>query len=260
MDSTKLVYVVDWNKHYSDITKWDASTGKRECIFPIKTPLPDYCGIEHHWKYKYEDNLTLKGTINKREPRKLVEKIPVYKNYKWEIIEIFKHPKAGKLHYDLDQYTQEQLDTWKDYSRYTEENLLLLASTHTEKAWMKCYIIIAESGVSEVTPEQYADKQFDAFVEANLGKWDRNTINKKDVPKELISRFYDEHDKALFGTSWVKALVSYEYIDGKFSIDGKHIFVCSSISYDGKGNVGCPNPELIKSFTWIKNYIEGINQ
>ena len=54
----------------------------------------------------------------------------------------------------------------------------------------------------------------------------------------------------------VKGLVSYEYLDGKFSKDGKHIYICSSISYDGKGNSACPNPELIKDFNWIKNYIE----
>jgi len=189
-----LVYVVDWGKRYSDITKWNDETKKREPIFPIKTELPDYCGIEHHWEYKYEPNLTLKGTVNKREPKKLVEKIPTYKNYKWQVLEIFKHPKAGKLYYDLDKYTQEQLSHWKDYSKYTEENLLLLASTHTDKDWMKCYIIISELGVSKLTPEQYADNQFNAFIEGNLGKWNRETMIKKNIPKEIISRFYDKND------------------------------------------------------------------
>lgn len=250
------VYVVNWGKHYSKITEWNSKTSKRENIFPVKTELPDYCGIEYHWEYKYKPNLTLKGTVNKREPKKLVEKIPTYKNYKWEVLEIFKHPKAGKLYYDLDQYTQEQLDNWKDYSRYTEENLLLLASTHTDKDWMKCYIVIEESGVSELTPEQYNNNEFNAFIEANLGKWNRNTLVKKDIPKEIISRFYDKDDNVLFGSSIVKGLVSYEYLDGKFSKDGKHIFLCSSILYDGKGNSACPNPELIKDFNWIKNYIE----
>ena len=231
----KFVYVVDWGKHYSQIHKWNDETHKRELLFPIKTELPDYCGIDYHWKYIYEPNLTLKGTVNKREPKKLVSKIPAYKNYKWEIIEIFKHPEAEK---------------------YTEENLLLLASTHTDKSWMKCYIIIAESGISELTPEQYKDQQFNAFVEANLGKWDRKTLNRNDIPKEIISRFYDENDRVLFGSSVVKGLVSYEYLESKFSTDGKPIFICSSISYDGEGNDKCPNPELIKPFDWIKKYIE----
>lgn len=50
----KNVYVVDWGKHYSKITEWNSKTSKRENIFPIKTELPDYCGIEHHWEYKYD--------------------------------------------------------------------------------------------------------------------------------------------------------------------------------------------------------------
>lgn len=250
----KQVYVIDWSKHYSQLTKWN--NGIKENIFPIKTKLPDYCDINDHWEYVYEPNLTKKGTVNKKEPKKLVKKIPVYKNYKWEILEVFKHPKAGKLYYDLDQYTQEQLDNWKDYSRYTEENLLLLASTHTDKDWMKCYIVIAESGVSELTPEQYANEQFNAMVEANLGKWNRNTLIKKEIPEEIISKFYDKNDNVLFGSAMVKGLVSYEYIEGKFSKDGKPIFICSSVLYDGKGNSNCPNPELIKDFNWIKSYLE----
>ena len=113
-----------------------------------------------------------------------------------------------------------------------------------------------ESRVSELTPEQYADKQFNALIEANLGKWNRETLIKKDIPEEIVSRFYDKDDNVLFGSSFVKGLVSYEYLDGKFSTDGKHIFICSSVLYDGKGNEKCPNPELIKPFDWIKNYIE----
>jgi len=253
---SKLVYVVNWGKHYSKITKWNSETREHEPTFPIKTKLPTYCGIDHHWEFKYEPNLTLKGTVNKREPTKLVEKIPVYKNYKWEILETFKHPKAGKLHYDLDKYTQEQLDNWKDYSKYTEENLLLLASTHTDKDWMKCYIIIEESGVSELTPEQYANNKFNAFIESNLKKWDRNNIDKKNIPKELISVFYDKRDDVLFGSSVIKGLVSFRYLDRKFSIDDKHIYIGTCVSYDGYGNSKCPNPELIKDFDWIKNYIE----
>lgn len=254
MKTGNFVYVVDWGKHYSNITKW--VNNKKESIFPIKTDLPDYCGIEHHCEHLYEPNFTLKGTINKREPKKLVKKIPKYKDYKWQIIEIFKHPKAGKLVFDLDNYTQEQLDHWKDYSKYTEENLLLLASTHTDKDWMKCYIVIGESGVSELTPQQYKDKQFNASVESNLGKWNRKTLLKKDIPKEIISRFYDENDNVLFGSSTIKGLVSYEYLDRKFSIDHKNIFIGTSILYDGEGNNKCPNPELIKPFYWIKNFIE----
>lgn len=248
----KFVYVVNWGKHYSEITKWNDETHKKELLFPIKTKLPDYCGIDHHWKHIYEPNFTLKGTINKREPKKLVDKIPMYKNYKWEIIEVFKHPKAGEYVQSL-----EVREKWPDLNdKFTEENLLLLASTHTDKDWMKCYIVIEESGVSELSPEQYQDQQFNAFIEANLGKWDRNTLIRKDIPKKIISKFYDEDDRVLFGSSTIKGLVSYEYLEGKFSTDGKHIYLGSSILYDGEGNNKCPNPELIKPFNWIKKYIE----
>lgn len=221
------VYVINWGKHYSQITRW--VNGKKENIFPIKTEIPSYSGIDFHWDCKYEPNLTLKGTVNKREPEKLVSRTPAYKNYKWEIVEIFQHP------------------TDKD------KTLLLLIS-HTSKG--DCYIVINSEGVSKLTPEQYADKQFNACVEVNLGKWDRNVLVKSNIPKEIISRFYDENDNVLFGSSYIKGLVSYEYLDGKFSTDGKHIFIGSSILYDGKGNEKCPNPELIKSFSYIKSYIE----
>lgn len=221
------VYVIDWGKHYSQITRW--VNGKRENIFPIKTEIPQYSGIDFHWEHIYEPNLTLKGTVNKREPKKLVSRIPVYKNYKWEIVEIFQHPTNN------------------------DKTLLLLVS-HTSKG--NCYIVIDSEGVSKLTPQQYADAQFNALVESNLGKWDRNTLVKSNIPKEIISRFYDKNDNVLFGSSVTKGLVSYEYLEGKFSTDGKPIFICSSILYDGYGNERCPNPELIKDFKWIKNHIE----
>ena len=105
----KFVYIVNWGKHYTDITWYNPQTQKRENYFPIKTKLPLYCGIDFHWEYVYEPNFTKKGTINKREPKKLVSKSPIYKNYKWEIIETFKHPKAGELSFDPDKYTQDRL-------------------------------------------------------------------------------------------------------------------------------------------------------
>lgn len=249
-----LVYVVDWGKHYSDITKWNQDSQKRESIFPIKTELPDYCGIDHHWKFVYEPNLTLKGTVNKREPRKLKEKIPEYKNYKWEVLEIFKHPKAGQFYYN-----EEQRERWKDYDKYTENDLVLLASTHTDKDWMKCYIVIEDTGVSFLTPQQFADEQFNAMIEANLGKWDKESVGKfgKNPPDEIVSSFFDRNDNVLFGSSMVKGKVEYRYLEGKFSKDGKPIYLGCSISYDGKGNEGVEDKSRIKSFQYIKDYVEG---
>lgn len=253
-------YVIDWGKHYSELERWN--NDEKEMIFPIKTEIPSYSGINHHWKFNYEPNLTQKGTVNKREPKRLVSKEPVYKDYKWEVLEIFKHPKAGKLYYDLDEYTQEQLDNWKNYlyikARYTEENLLLLASTHTDKDWMRCYIVIEESGVSELTPKQYEDMEFNAFIEANLNKWDRDNLNKKDIPERLISKFYDSNDNVLFGSSFVKGLVSYNYLEGKYSKDGKPIYLSCTISYGSKGNSELKEEDkhLIKPFKEIKRIFE----
>lgn len=230
-----LVYVIDWGKRYSTITKWNSETRSDENLFSIKTEIPKYSDIDYHWKCIYEPNLTLKGTVNKREPKKLKEKIPVYKNYKWEIVEIVTHPDNNK-------------------------ELFLLTSTHTDKLWMKCCILIGAEGVSKLTPEQYADEQFNAVVESNLGKWDRNLLNNlqdtKKIPKEIISVFYDENDNVLFGSSIVKGLVAFHYLDSKFTKDGKCIYLGSEISYDGKGNNACPNKDLIKPFKYIKEYIE----
>jgi len=228
-----LVYVIDWGKHYSTLTVWNCLLGRRENLFNIKTKIPDYSGINHHWEFVYEPNFTLKGTINKREPKKLVDKIPKYKNYKWEIVERVKHPENG-------------------------DTLLLLASTHTDKDWMKCYVLIGEKGVSTLTPEQYANEKFNATLEGNYGKWNRNSLDRDDVPEEIKSVFYDINDNVQFGSGMTKGLVSYIYLDGKFSIDKKPIYLGCSISYDGKGNSGLTEEQkqLIKPFNYIKKYLE----
>jgi len=227
------VYVIDWGKHYSKLTRW--VDGKRENIFPVKVEIPQYSGIDFHWECIYEPNLTLKGTVNKREPTKLVSRKPIYKNYKWKIVEQFVHP------------------------TYTDRNLLLLVAFNSKKG--DCYTVIEEAGVSELTPEQYADNQFNAVITANLGKWDRKKLltmnDKKAIPAEILSVFYDKNDNVLFGSNYTKGLVTYNYLEGKFSTDGKPIYISCSVSYDGRGNDNCPNPELIKEFSYIKSYLEG---
>ena len=205
MKEGDIVYVTDWGKRYSDMTKWDYDTNQRENIFPMKTKLPDYCDIMFHSKHK---------------------------NYRWEIIEIFKHPN-------------------------TEKEIMLLASIHTDIDILRCYTIIGEGGVSTLTPKQVTDNNFNALIEANLGKWDRNNLGDRDkIPKEIKSVFYDEDDNVLFGSTMTKGLVSYHYLDGKYSTDGKPIYLGSSVLYDGYGNKKCPNKNLIKSFEYIKNTIE----
>jgi len=91
-----------------------------------------------------------------------------------------------------------------------------------------------------------------------ITKWDRNQIDHRNhgIPKEFISVFYDSDDNVLFGSTVTKGLVSYHYVRGEHSVDGKPIFLHSSIEYDGKGNKDCPNPELIKDFEDIKRFLE----
>lgn len=245
------VYVIDWSKSYSDNSKYNNETKEYENVLPFKTVIPKYSEVRHHWKYIYEDNLTLKGTINKREPKKLVEKLPIYKDFKYEIVEIIKHPKAGEYYFN-----EEDRLRFKDYDKYPSENILLLKSTHKEEDWQKCWVIINEKGVSTLTPEQYTDAKFNALVESNLRKWDRNAMNKKDIPETLISKIYNEDDNVLFGSCYTKGKVSFHYLDGKYSTDGKHIYLHSSILYDGEGNSTLPKDAIIMSFNNIKKHIE----
>lgn len=101
-------------------------------------------------------------------------------------------------------------------------------------------------------------KETHKIFKHNLGKWNRDDIDKNKVPKEIISVFYDSNDDVLFGSTITKGIVSYHYIESKFSIDNHPIFLYSSITY-GKGNKECPNPKLIKDFSYIKRYLESFN-
>lgn len=246
------VYVIDWGKQYTTLK------------LPAELqPLIDRCYTTiDHWEYIYEPNYTLKGTINKREPKKLVDKIPLYKNYKYRIAAIFKHPKAGEY-----TQTEEIREYWKDKGgaddKYTEKDLLLLISIDSTK-YCQCYVIIEESGVSKLTSEQYKNEQFNSLIENNLGKWDREIVNSTlkvgdndlQIPKEIRSVFYDSNDNVLFGSHMVKGLVTYEYLDAKFSIDNKPIYLGCSILYDGKGNSEVKDNSLIKDFKYIKSFLE----
>lgn len=100
----------------------------------------------------------------------------------------------------------------------------------------------------------------DHLIESNLGKWNRDTMVKDKVPKEIISTFYDKNDNVLFGSCMTKGLVSYNYLEGKFSTDGNPIYLNCSILYDGKGNECCPDKSRIRKFDEIKEYIEGLNK
>jgi hypothetical protein len=223
------VYVCNWGQTYSDITKYE--NGERVNIFPFKTKIPDYTSTNFHYKFNYEPNLTLKGTINKREPKKLVSKEAVYKQYKYEVLEIVQHPSRPKV------------------------NLLLISSLHTDIDCLKCYVVIEESGVTKLTLEEFTNNKFNALINAHLGKYSKKDLTRdvvNSLPEEIVSRIYDKDDNVLFGSSVVKGKVYYNYLDGKYTVDGVPLFLHSSISYDGKGNSDLPKDSVIMDFSEIK--------
>lgn len=239
------VYVIDWGKRYSDVTKWNYTLQRRENVFPFKTIIPDCSDIEHHWKFEYEPNLTLKGTVNKREPTKLKSKTPVYKEYKYEVREIIKHPKAGEFY-----YPEEKRKDW-GYDKYPETDILLISSTHTDIEPLKCFVVIGEEGVSLLTPQEFADKEFNALINYHKGRWTKDMLTRevKDrLPPEIITTAYDPNDDVLFGSSITKGKIAYNYLDGKFTKDGIPLYISSSCTYDGIGNTDLPPGTIFKTY------------
>lgn len=227
-----LVYVVDWGKEYSEFTKW--VDNQRVSSFPWQTELPTYPGKDFNgYKWVYEPNLTLKGTLSKRKPERLKEKIPVYKNFKYRVLEIVRHPKAGQYYYD----TEEQRQRWGD-DRYPEVDVLLLVDAATGR----CHVQVAADGVSKLTPEQYKDEQFSALREYHKGRWtpdDHDRLNKE-FPKELLKTLYDKDDRVLFGSNMTRGKVFYNYVPAEFMQTGRPYIINSGCTYDGKGNSDLP--------------------
>lgn len=243
------VFVVDWGKHYDSFYSWVNNV--KTPFIAWKTKIPDYCGIEHHWKHVWTPLLTAKGVPFKNGKKKLVSRTPAYKDYKWEILEIMPHPKAGEY-----TQTKEVREYWKDKGgaddTYTTNLIYLLASTHTDKEWMKCYVMIEEGGVSYLTPEQFADEKFNALKEYHKGKYsvkDRERGEVKGFPKELIKSIYDKNDNVLFGSNYVKGKVHYDYVEGCYAKDGIPFILSVGIDYDGKGNKDLPEDAIIMNFS-----------
>jgi len=146
----------------------------------------------------------------------------IYKNFKYEIIETIDHPnRNGKL--------------------------LLLKSKEG------CYVQIVPDGVSYLTPEQYADKEFNVLIEHHKKRYSPNDDNLRKVfPKELLKKIYDKNDNVLFGSNMTKGKVTYNYIPGEFMIDGVPFIISTSCLYDGKGNSDLPEDVEIMSYNDLK--------
>lgn len=202
------VFVNNWDKHYSNIYKWKNNI--KITIFNWKTVIPDYCNIDFFWKYIYEPNLTVKGTVNKKEPKKLVSKIPEYKNFEYTIEEIIIH----------------------------NNNLIYLLSSKEG-----CWVQIGEDGISILTLEEQkkvkhleTEKALQVLAIQNLGKWTIDTADKKTFPKELLKYVYDVNQNTLFGSSITKAIIKYPYISKEYTVNNNDICLGWEQDYNG---VGC---------------------
>lgn len=198
------VFVIDWDQQYSNVWKW--INREKILIFNWKTEIPNYSGIDHHWHFEYEPNLTLKGTVNKRDPQKLKSKTPKYKDYKYEILETTNNP-------------------------MTNEIIYLIASIKQQEIWAKCFVQISEEGLSLLNSEQFANQQFNGLIESNLGKWTIDTM--KNAPQEIRKFLYDTNQRAQFGDSMTRATIRYPYLEGKFTVNGNNLCYGWEMSYDG---------------------------
>lgn len=199
------VYVKDWGKQYISIFD-----NKGEYFFGWKTKIPSYSNTDFHFKCIYKDNLTLKGTINKREPQILVERVPEFKNF---------------------QYVIEEMTTTKDNA------LIYLLSSK-----QGCWVQIGENGISTLTLKEQNkvkhlenEERLQCLAFENLSKWDIN-VKKSDFPKELLKYLYDTNQNTLFGSVMTKAIIKYPYIAKEYTVNGNDICLGWEQNYNG---VGC---------------------
>ncbi len=207
-------YVINWMKVYSS-THAAISLG-------FKTPIDSYSSIDFYYKYVYKDNITQKGTINKREPKVLVERIPIYKDFKYKIIEQVIHP--------------------------TSNNTICMIKSDNG-----CTVIINEEGISKLTPEQYELNRLEYLINEHKNKYTIDTKDLKTIfPKELVKRLYDFNNNVLFGSNMVKGKVYYEYIDNIYTIDNIPIILNVGIHYDGIGNKDLPEDTKFVNYNELK--------
>lgn len=205
------VYVTDWLQKYSSVNTWIA--GKQQLVFPWTKEIPKYCDCQFFIKIVKEPNLTLKGTVNKRDPFKIIDRIPIYENFEYTIEEIIPHPTTG-------------------------DSVYLLSSKEG------CWVQITKKGLSTLTPEEQekvkhleTEKRLQALAKDNLGKWTVETARHDTVPKELIKTLYDTNQNVCFGSEWpnTKGIVTYIYLPKEYTINGNDLYLGSSVNYNGKG-------------------------
>ena len=210
IDISSKVFVTNWGKEYShnETTKGWFST-----------EIPQYSDKQFFWKIEYEE-LTKAGKPFKRKwDRPVKSRTPQWNNFKYEVVEIVSHPESQEL-------------------------ICLLSSEEG------CWVIIGIDGVSYLTPEQYADAKFEALKEYHKGKWtvDMRSKAQKEFPESLIGIVYDKNDNVLFGSSYTKGKVQYNYIPSEYMNTGRPFIISVSVTYDGKGNSDLPDNSLFMDY------------
>lgn len=216
------VFVVRWGHRYSSI-------GGGRNVFEWKTEIPDYSSIDFHYEIIREP-LNRSGKPWKRPyDAPVKERIARWKNYKWEIVEWRNHPEEGK------------------------DIIYLLRSI--DRPEHPCFVEMGEDGISLLTPEQFKDAAFNALVEAHRRKYsvdDRNTSKMKDFPQELFGKIYDINDNVLFGSSYIKGKVYYEYVPKEYTVDDVPFINTVGIHYDGIGNADLPADAVKVAWSELK--------
>lgn len=203
------VYVSNWLQRYLSVYTW--VDGKEQLVFPWTKEIPKYSDYQFFIKVITEPNLTLKGTVNKKEPTKVIDRIPIYKNFEYTIEEIVSHPTSGN-------------------------NVCLLSSKEG------CWVQMSEKGLSTLTPEDQekikhleTEKRLQALAKDNLGKWTVETAKHDTVPEELIKTLYDTNQNVLFGSTMTKGIVTYTYLPKDYTVNGNDLYLGGSVNYNGEG-------------------------
>lgn len=207
------VYVSNWGKQYSDFYRWN--NGKKELIWEWKTNIPNYSSTMCHWKIITEPILTQKGKPYKDGSTKVVDRIPLFKNYEYTILE--------------------------KTTREDGEVICLLSSNHTEVEPLKCFVQIGEKGLTTLSKEEQEavqhlehEKYLQALAKMNLNKWSIDH-DLREFPKELLKVLYDKDQRVLFGSSMTKGIVTYNFIPKEYTINGNNLYVSTTVDYNGKG-------------------------
>jgi hypothetical protein len=234
------VFVIDWGKKYSGIAS-------SKPIFEWKTKIPMYSSTQFFNSHIKKELMKADGMSFKTPRFETVKTIQEWKNFKYNILEMMRHPKAGQ-YIQSEEWRKANPDSEWANDKFEDVNICLIASPEG------CYMEIGEEGLSFLSPEQYDDEQFNALREFHRARYcveDRDRGEVKGFPEEFIQSIYDTDDNVLFGSRYVKGKVHYDYMDGYFTKDGVPFIISVGVSYDGKGNADLPKDAIIMPYSQL---------